>query len=168
MYSKHFEHVDKLIKSLEGDGAFLVVEDKNKKANLMTIGWATVGMVWGKPVMSVFVRPVRYTYDLIENAQNFSVCVPNAGKLKEALIFCGSSSGRSVDKIANSGLSFIPGHLKDTLVIEECKLFYECHILERTFLDPKTLNEDVIKNYYPSKDFHAVYFGEIKHSYIRE
>ncbi len=168
MYSKHFEHVDKLIKALENDGAFLVVEDRNKKVNIMTIGWATVGMVWGKPIMTVFVRPVRYTHELIENADTFSVCVPSAGKLKEQLVFCGTSSGRSVDKVKNSGLTMVKGQSKETLIIEECKLFYECHILEKNAIDPNTLDAGVIKSYYPNRDFHTVYYGEIKHSHIRE
>jgi len=168
MYTKHFEHIDKLVKALENDGAFLVVEDKKGKINLMTIGWATVGMVWGKPMMTVFVRPVRHTYDLIESATSFSVCVPGTGKLKEELEFCGSSSGRSVDKIKATGLTLKRGQAKDTMIVEECKLFYECSIVHRNFLDPKSLDPAIISSYYPNKDYHAVYYGEIKHSHIRE
>ncbi len=168
MYTKHFEHIDKLVKGLENDGAFLVVENKKGKTNIMTIGWATVGMVWGKPMMTVFVRPVRYTYELIENATSFSVCVPSSGKLKEELEFCGSSSGRSVDKIKATGLTLIKGQTKDVTIIEECKLFYECHIVHKNFINPKSLDPAIIKSYYPTQDFHAVYYGEIKHSHIRE
>lgn len=168
MYSKHFEHMDKLVKALENDGAFLVVENKLGKANLMTIGWATVGMVWGKPMMTVFVRPVRYTYELIENATSFSVCVPALGKLKEELILCGTSSGRSIDKVKATGLTLKKGLSKDSLVVEECKYFYECNIVQKNMIDQKTLDAGIIKSYYPHPDFHAVYYGEIKHSYARD
>ena len=168
MYTKHFEHIDKLVKALENDGAFLVVENNKGKSNLMTIGWATVGMVWGKPVMTVFVRPVRYTHDLINDATSFSVCVPSVGKLKEELLLCGTSSGRSIDKIKATGLTLKKGQSKGTLVVEECKLFFECHIIERGVIDPSTLDAGVIQSYYPNKDYHSVYYGEIKHSYIKE
>lgn len=168
MYTKHFEHVDKLDRALENDGVFLVVEDDRGKINVMTIGWATVGMVWGKPIMTVFVRPVRYTYELIERAKTFSVCVPSAGKLKDELIFCGSSSGRTVDKIKQSKLTAIKGQLKNTVIIEECKYFFECHIVQKNKLDPQVLDAGIIKDFYPNRDFHTVYYGEIKHSYARD
>jgi len=83
-------------------------------------------------------------------------------------VFCGTSSGRSVDKVKNSGLTMVKGQSKETLIIEECKLFYECHILEKNAIDPNTLDAGVIKSYYPNRDFHTVYYGEIKHSHIRE
>ena len=30
---------------------------------VMTIGWAQLGIVCGKPIMSVLVRPSRFTHD---------------------------------------------------------------------------------------------------------
>ncbi|MFH1223983.1 MAG: flavin reductase family protein [Pseudomonadota bacterium] len=168
MYTKHFEHIDKLNHALENDGAFLVVEDEGGKVNVMTIGWATVGIVWGKPIMTVFVRPVRYTYELIEKAKHFTVCVPSAGKLKNELVTCGSSSGRVADKFKQCGFTPVRGQLKDTMIIEKCKYFYECRIVEKNKVTPETLDAGIIEKFYPKKDFHTVYFGEIKHSYARE
>ena len=165
---KYYEHFDKLYKALHADGAFLVVKDKNGKINTMTIGWATLGLVWSRPMMTVFVRPNRFTYELIENASSFSVCVPGTGKNKEELIFCGTNSGRMVDKIKQCKFTMVKGMLKDTVVIEECKLFYECEIVEKNKVLPETLSKEIIDDLYPKKDFHSVYYGEIKHCYFRE
>lgn len=160
---KYYEGVDRLYKALSTDGAFLIVQDNKNRTNIMTIGWATVGVVWGKPMMTVFVRPVRYTYEFIENAKTFSVSVPSVGKLKSELALCGTSSGRMVDKIKQCGFKMIDGKLEGTKLIESCKLHYECEIVEKNIIDPKTLNNKIIENYYPNRDYHTVYYGEIKH-----
>jgi flavin reductase (DIM6/NTAB) family NADH-FMN oxidoreductase RutF len=167
-YIKSYEEFERLNKALHSDGAFLVVKDKKGKVNVMTIGWAMIGVVWGKPMMTVFVRPARYTHELIENAVSFSVCVPNTGKMKEELAFCGTSSGKMVDKIKQCGLSLVQGKHKDNVLIDDCKLFYECEIVEKTKMLPETLSHEITEEFYPKKDFHSIYFGEIKHCYIRE
>ncbi len=167
-YIKSYEEFERLNKALHGEGAFLVVKDKKERINVMTIGWAMVGVVWGKPMMTVFVRPQRYTHDLMEEATGFSVCVPSAGKMKEELIFCGTSSGRMADKIKQCDFSLVKGKHKDIVLLDDCKLFYECEIIEKTGILPETLSKDIIKEFYPKNDFHTVYFGEIKHCYVRE
>ena len=73
-----YENFDVLCKAMAGNGAFLAVKDKDGRSNIMTIGWATVGVIWSKHVMSVMVRPVRFTHELMENAKVFSVCVPSS------------------------------------------------------------------------------------------
>ncbi|TET93780.1 flavin reductase family protein, partial [Candidatus Aerophobetes bacterium] len=45
------------------------------KSNVMAIGWGTAGIIWGKPVFIVLVRPSRYTYGLIEKIGQFTVNV---------------------------------------------------------------------------------------------
>ena len=99
-----------------------------------------MGIVWGRPIMTVFVRPV-------------TVCVPNAGKLKDELVTCGSSSGRSVDKFKQCAFTAARGKLKDTVIIEECRYFYECHIVQKNKLDPQVLDAGIIKDFYPARGF---------------
>ena len=36
------------------------------KFNTMTIGWLTAGIIWGKDVITCYVRPSRYTYEFIK------------------------------------------------------------------------------------------------------
>ena len=64
-------------------GAFLNVSHGGRD-NTMTIGWGSLGVVWGKPVFSVLVRPSRYTFDLLEASGEFSVCC--------SLAFCANCS----------------------------------------------------------------------------
>ena len=92
-----------------GDGGvFLVSIDSQGRANPMTIGWALLGTVWRRPVLLVLVRPSRFTHHLIEESREFAVCVPKRGELREALEFCGTRSGRDLDKVAELGLALTP------------------------------------------------------------
>lgn len=163
---KFDEHFDKLTKALSSNGAFLVVQGDDEKTNIMTIGWATLGVVWSRPVMTVFVRPVRYTYELIERAKTFSVCVPEGEKLAKELMECGTKSGRDMDKANSLGLTMLEGKLKTNKIISQCKFFYEAKIIQTNRIDETRLNEQVINDFYPKRDFHSVYYGEVKHCYI--
>jgi flavin reductase (DIM6/NTAB) family NADH-FMN oxidoreductase RutF len=60
------------------EGAFLTVRS-DKGLNTMTIGWATLGVVWSKRIMMVAVRPSRHTFGIIEAAKDFTVTVPAGG-----------------------------------------------------------------------------------------
>lgn len=152
---------EKLTGALGGSGAFLVVAGGRGAANIMTIGWAQTGVIWGKPVMTVLVRPSRFTHGLIEKAEYFSVCVPPAGKLAKELAFCGSRSGREHDKAAECGLVLAAGERPGLSYIAGSELVYECAKLARSRVEPENLDAGVKKQYYPDGDYHYVYFGEI-------
>jgi len=159
------ENFDVLCKALNGNGAFLAVKDKEGRSNIMTIGWATVGIIWSKHVMTVMVRPVRYTHELIENATAFSVCVPSNNKYGKELMTCGTESGRNQDKAKLAGLTLVPGKLEGAIVVKECDLFYESEIIHKNSINPASLRQDIKDDLYPKHDFHTIYYGEIKHSY---
>ncbi|MBP5305227.1 MAG: flavin reductase family protein, partial [Lachnospiraceae bacterium] len=44
-----------------------------EKANAMTAGWGGMGVIWGKNVVFVFVRESRYTRELMDKYDTFSV-----------------------------------------------------------------------------------------------
>ena len=160
-----FEHFNTLCRELNSHGVFLTVKDRDGRVNVMTIGWATAGIIWSRPVMTVLVRPVRYTHDIIENASTFTVSVPEGHNLEKELMYCGTTSGRGVDKAAKAGITLVPGMLANSLVVKECKYFYECEIIHKNVINAKTLSKEIVDDLYTQKDFHSIYYGEIKHSY---
>ena len=95
-YTKHFEPV---MKALTSRGLLLGSYDAASKANLMTIGWGSLGSIWGLPMWVVLVRPSRYTYRCIEHTGCFTVNVPSEA-LGRACATCGTKSGRDIDKFA--------------------------------------------------------------------
>ncbi|MCX5784873.1 MAG: flavin reductase [Elusimicrobia bacterium] len=152
---------DKLCEALKGSGALLVVLDDKKRLNVMTIGWAQTGVIWGRPVMTVLVRPSRYTHELLENARYFAVCVPAAGAWKKELAFCGSKSGREHDKLRACAFKTRDGSKPGVKLIEGAALSYECEILSRAEMPSSALPREIRKQYYPAGDSHTLYFGEI-------
>ena len=138
-------------------GAFLMVG-----GNPMTIGWGQFGVLWGKPTFTVYVRESRYTHQLLEHADTFTVSVPAPGTMSEALAFCGTKSGRDVDKVAALHASLIPARFGAQDGFFGCRYHVECRILFRMPM-PEELLEDasLVSRYYAAGDTHTMYIGEI-------
>ena len=128
--------------------------------NTMTVGWGSLGTMWGRPFAQVVVRPIRYTYEFMERYDTFTLCAfPE--RYRKALQLLGTKSGRDGDKIAEAGLTPIastqvvaPGFAEADLVIE-CRKIYWNDLDPTHFLDPG------IERNYPHKHYHRVYFGQI-------
>ncbi|MGI6713394.1 MAG: flavin reductase family protein [Bacillota bacterium] len=148
-------------------GAFLTVK-KDDNINVMTIGWGSVGFIWGKPIFTLLVRSSRYTYELLDQTKEFSVSVPLNNDFKKELVLCGTKSGRDVDKFKEANLTPVPGKVISAPVIKECQLFYECKVVYEQLMDPKLLNETEKEKFYSQGDYHVIYYGEILASYVKE
>jgi len=148
-------------------GAFLTTANKGQ-VNTMTIGWATLGCVWSKPVLMVAVRPMRHTYSILEQALEFTVTIPKDDSLKEALAFCGTKSGRDHDKFAVCSLESIPAQAVATPVIATSAWQYECKVIYRQEMQTEGILLPQISErlYQPQHGKpHVLYFGEILAAY---
>ena len=143
-------------------GAFLTVKAE-ARLNTMTIGWVTVGFIWGKPIMMVAVRNSRHTFGIIENAVDFTVSLPEED-MDDELTFCGTQSGRTYDKFTECGLK--PGQAQKTIspIIQISGIHFECKIVYKSAMDPAFLDAEY-QRLYPKNDFHTLYFGEIMECY---
>jgi flavin reductase (DIM6/NTAB) family NADH-FMN oxidoreductase RutF len=144
-------------------GAFLTVKSGDQ-LNTMTIGWATFGVVWSKPIMMVAVRSSRHTFGIIEAAKDFTVTVP-AGDMHKEIAFCGSKSGRNMDKFKMCNLETTESRQVVSPVIRTRGRHYECKIVYKSAMDPAYLEKDYDSSLYPKKDYHTLYFGEIQACY---
>ena len=151
---------------LAGNGAFLIANTPTGISNPMTIGWGQVGIVWSRPVFSVYVRPSRYTFECLQRAKSFTVSVPRLGELSDELAFCGTKSGRDLDKADACGLTFVPGRSVDTPVLAACGLHYECSILARSQLKKPDIVSDDVLRFYESEPVHQITLGEILVAYV--
>lgn len=154
------QYLEALFESLRDPGALLVSLDTNGRPNAMTIGWAQIGIIWGLPILSVLVRPSRYTYDCLEATGEFTVCVPYED-LRAAVEVCGSRSGRDLDKLTRCGLTAEPGATVQAPGLAECGLIYECRVVNTSDFTPDRLAPQVCTSCYSSGDYHRVYYGEI-------
>jgi flavin reductase (DIM6/NTAB) family NADH-FMN oxidoreductase RutF len=143
-------------------GAFLTVKE-GKECNTMTIGWALIGYAWQKPVLMVLVRTSRHTFGFIEKAADFTVSVPTTD-MRNALMFCGTKSGRDVDKYKACHLELANAQKVISPIIKTSAIHFECKIILKAPIDPKWLDKEC-QALYPAKDYHTMYFGEILDCY---
>ena len=132
------------------------------KFNAMTIGDGSFGIMWGKPFALVIVRPSRYTYEFMETYPSFTLCAFGPAHAP-ALKLLGSKSGRDGDKITESGLTVAASSLVAAPCFREAELVVECRKTYWDDLDPNHILTPKweVDSYYPSGNFHRVYFGEV-------
>ncbi len=157
-------YLDEMQYMLRNGGLLLVSTGSDGKPNVMTIGWGLIGTLWRRPVYMVAVRESRYTRRLMEENGDFTVNVPYRG-MRNVTSFCGTVSGRDHDKFSETGLTAVPGRKVETPIIEECAIHYECRTIGRLKVSADTLDQGLLSEIYPSRDFSTLYFGEILSTY---
>jgi flavin reductase (DIM6/NTAB) family NADH-FMN oxidoreductase RutF len=110
---------------------------KEWKANLITIAW-TGSICSDPPMLSISVRPERYSYDILQTTGEFVVNVPSLRQAK-ATDWCGMVSGRNVDKFKNTGLTPAPAVEVQCPIVLECPLNIECRVQEALKLGSHTM-----------------------------
>lgn len=135
-----------------------------KKYNMMTVGWGSIGVIWRKPFVMALVRPQRYTLPFMEKFESFTLAAFPEEK-REILNFCGKMSGRDYpDKAAAAGLTAIASQAVDAPSYKEASLILECRKTYTSQLKAEEfLDAAACKEFYPEGDLHKVYFGEILH-----
>jgi flavin reductase (DIM6/NTAB) family NADH-FMN oxidoreductase RutF len=135
--------------------------------NTMTAGWGGLGGMWSKNAAMCVIRPTRYTFEFIEREENFTFCFFDE-QYREALQFCGSKSGRDVpNKAVEAGLTPVAGILQRTTTFAEARMIMECRKIYRQDIDPKNFLDPKLEDWYPQKDYHRLYIGEIVNCLVR-
>ncbi len=157
---------DNVIK-LIGQDWMLITAGTMDKFNMMTASWGGIGNLWGLPVSFSFVRPQRYTFGFMEAGTYFTLSFyPET--YRPALNFCGTKSGRNVDKVASTGLTPRAGetgavYFDEARLVLECRKLYAQDLTRDAFVDT-----ELISKHYAAGDFHRLYVGEIVHCLWRE
>lgn len=137
----------------------LVTVKCNDKVNAMTVSWVQLGHLWNKNVVTVYIRPQRYTYEFIEKEDTFSLAFFVEGH-REQLAYLGSISGRDEDKLkkCNYTTTLIDGVpvIDQADLVLLCKKIYVDDIKSECFLD-----NDLKDACYPKSDFHRAYTAVI-------
>lgn len=126
--------------------------------NTMTASWGGMGMLWNKPVMYIFVRPQRFTFEFIEREEYFT-CSFFDEKHRSKLSFCGTYSGRDCNKAEEVNIS--PIETTNSISFKEAKIIVECRKIYSQDIDPTHFIEQGIGDHYPDNDYHRMYIGEI-------
>lgn len=134
--------------------------------NTMTASWGQLGVMWNKPVACIYIRPQRYTREFVEREARFSVTFFEPGTHRSELNLLGSKSGRDGNKIAEAGLTpmlfdGVPAFEEAHMVLV-CRKLYQQDLEGASFLAP-----GLDAAFYPDKDYHRMYIGEIEKVFVR-
>ena len=146
-----------IFKKFNKDWALLTVGDKNKY-NTMTISWGTLGTLWNKEVVTVFVRKSRYTHEFIENNEYFTVSF-YSDEYKKDLGILGSVSGRDKDKVNLTKLT--PEFLDNTTTFREASETLVCKKIYLQDMDITSIPVDIKDKLYSDNDIHTIIIGEV-------
>jgi flavin reductase (DIM6/NTAB) family NADH-FMN oxidoreductase RutF len=145
---------------LIGTDWMLITAGTTDSFNTMTASWGTLGVLWNKPVSIIFIRPQRHTYQFANSHPYYTLSFFDS-KYRDILNYCGSHSGKDVDKIKNTGLLPVQTDLGN-IYFEQAKLVVECKKLYTDDLKENSFIElGLIRMHYPAKDFHRFFIGEI-------
>ncbi len=139
------------------DWALVVVKDNNED-NAMTISWGQLGILWSKPVVSVYIRNTRYTKKMMDNSSTFSVCFFSE-KYRKELNICGRKSRKDTDKITEC--SFSRAYEDNTLYLKEASIIFILKKLYQVDLPISDSTHPSIKKHYKEGESHTQYIGEV-------
>lgn len=127
--------------------------------NTMTASWGGIGVLWHKNVAFTFIRQSRYTLSFIDDNDCYTIAF-FSDDYKKALSYCGTHSGREVDKVKETGLT--PVFDKQAPYFAEADLVLVCRKLYRQTLTADSfLDKTAVDRWYGDNDWHEVFVGEI-------
>lgn len=148
---------------LIGKEWMLIAAGDENKANAMTASWGGLGVMYGKNVAFIVVRPQRYTKEFIDSHDTFSLNFFDK-EYKDILKYMGSVSGREENKIEKSGLTL--EFSDSTPYFNEARNVLICKkLFEQTLSGESLLDEKLNRTWYPNKDYHTLYIAEVTKAY---
>lgn len=147
----------------------LVTAGTPDKFNMMTASWGGIGVLWGKPVAFIFIRPERYTYGFIEKGDTLTLSFLGS-EHKSAHKVCGSQSGRDTDKVKATGLKPVVT-AEGNITYQQARLTLECRKLYADMIEPDNfIDTTSIARWYGEAQggFHKMYVLQIEHVWIND
>ena len=145
--------------SLIGDKWMLITAGKEDACNTMTASWGGLGVIWGVPAATCYIRPQRYTKEFVDREEYFTLTFFGE-EWRKALALCGSRSGRDIDKVKECGFT-VKTAACGAPYFEEAELVLVCRKRFAQDMDPACIADEVKEKWYPEKDYHTMYIGEI-------
>lgn len=152
--------------SLIGDEWMLITAGGAEGCNTMTASWGGLGVLWGEPAATIYVRPQRYTKEFIDREEYFTLSFFGSDYRKE-LALCGAKSGRELDKVKECGFTVARGE-GDAPYFEQARLVLVCRKRYAQEMDPAAMPDQVKEKWYPQSDFHTMYIGQIVEVYTKD
>lgn len=158
--------------TLIGKDFFVITAGKEDHYNSMIIGGGGgLGMLFKKPCTWFILRPDRYTLEMIQKEQTYTMsCFPN--EYKKQMLFLGSKSGRDSEKMKEVELTSVQTP-SGNMSFKEARLIIECKLTQLTTPNPNDFYTQEAKDYINeaykgASDYRKYVFGEITHVWVKK
>ena len=149
-----------------GKDWLLLTAAAGDKINAMTASWGGMGVMWNKNVAFLFLRPQRYTKELLDQTDGLTISVFDE-QYRKMMNYFGTACGRNEDKITKSGLTKFESDGRmfygDARITMFCKKLYAQEMKPECFIDMESKEK-----WYPEQDYHTMYVVEIERILINE
>lgn len=142
----------------------LSAKNAEGKVNTMTIGWGSLGNIWGKEAATVYVRQTRYTKEFMDNEEYFTLSLFEDNKKELGVL--GAKSGRDGDKISEVG--FHVEYVEGQPAFKESKCVLVCRKMYVDDIAMEDMPKEEVDRWYADGNFHTMYIGEIVACYVNE
>lgn len=157
----HFDITGNVFDRIFNNKVLLTVKNKDK-INSMTISWGALGYLWKKPTATMYIRPQRYTFELLKDCEYYTLSFMSP-KYEEQINYMGRHSGRDEDKYAASGLEAVQegdfAYIAQADEVLFCRKMYD-HVVDISEAS-EYMQETLTNDMYPQHDNHHMIFGEI-------
>lgn len=89
------------------------------------------------PMLGVGIGRGQYSHELTAKYREFVVNIPKAD-MRPAIDFCGTHSGRKVEKFKETGLTPVRASRVNSYLIDECPVNVECRVVQTADLGTHT------------------------------
>lgn len=129
--------------------SLIVSVDEKGRSNIMVANWH-MQTSFDPLLVAVSIGKTRYTHTLLSKIPEFVLAFPSKG-MEKTVEFCGTRSGRSVDKIKELNLRVAPAKFIRPSLIPDCTANFECKIVEKV-----------------DTGDHTIFIGEVLAAHINE
>lgn len=147
--------------------ATLITSGSGENLNVMAASWGGLGVFWEKPVSFCFLGTQRYSITTMDKGDTYTISFYTEA-YKDAIQYCGSTTGRNEDKIKGSGLTPIKTPSGATAFAEAWMIF-ECKKIIAQPLSQDAIADktsDAAKKW-NGKELHKMYIGEILNVWVK-
>ena len=156
---------------LVGKDFSVITAGKEDHRNSMVSSGGGLGMLMKKPTTWSILRADRYTLEIIQKEQTYTLSYfPD--EYKEQMLFLGSKSGRDSGKMKEVKLTSVQTPSGD-MSFKEARLIFECKLTELTTPNPNDFYSQEAKDYINEaykdpNEYRKYVFGEITHVWVKK
>ncbi|MDA3881966.1 MAG: flavin reductase [Bacteroidales bacterium] len=143
----------------------LIAAGTESEHNCMTASWGGFGVLWFKNVAFVFIRPQRHTLEFLNTHEHFTLNFFD-NSYRNVLNFCGSKSGRDVNKTKECNLHPFATE-NNAVAFSEARMVIECKKLYADPFKKEAFIDETLLKHYAKDDYHIMFVGEITNCFVK-